>query len=386
MRVLKLTLSAFALLASSVSAQAFDTRASSAYVLDYNTGTVLMAKKADQPLPPASMSKLMTLFITFEAIENGILDLDQELPVSAAAQAYGGSTMFLRAGERVSVEDLIRGIIVLSGNDACVVLAEAMAGTEARFARQMTMRAQQLGMTNSTFTNSNGWPKAGHRMSMRDLGLIASKLIRGYPQYYPMFAQKEFLFDPAESANRLNQNPLLGLGIGADGLKTGHTQEAGYGLVGSAIQGDRRIIFVLSGMDTAAERARESESVTNWAFRQFAQTDLGAKGIKIADAPVSLGAEPTVGLTLDADVSLLLPVRPLEPLKTEVVYSGPIKAPIAKGDQIGELIISPEGLAETRVPLVADRDVAKHGFVGRVVAAGLHLVTRINNGPAPEAS
>ena len=386
MRVLKLTLSAFALLASSVSAQAFDTRASSAYVLDYNTGTVLMAKKADQPLPPASMSKLMTLFITFEAIENGILDLDQELPVSAAAQAYGGSTMFLRAGERVSVEDLIRGIIVLSGNDACVVLAEAMAGTEARFARKMTMRAQQLGMTNSTFTNSNGWPKAGHRMSMRDLGLIASKLIRGYPQYYPMFAQKEFLFDPAESANRLNQNPLLGLGIGADGLKTGHTQEAGYGLVGSAIQGDRRIIFVLSGMDTAAERARESESVTNWAFRQFAQTDLGAKGIKIADAPVSLGAEPTVGLTLDADVSLLLPVRPLEPLKTEVVYSGPIKAPIAKGDQIGELIISPEGLAETRVPLVADRDVAKHGFVGRVVAAGLHLVTRINNGPAPEAS
>jgi serine-type D-Ala-D-Ala carboxypeptidase (penicillin-binding protein 5/6) len=386
MRVLKLTLSAFALLASSVSAQAFDTRASSAYVLDYNTGTVLMAKKADQPLPPASMSKLMTLFITFEAIENGILDLEQELPVSAAAQAYGGSTMFLRAGERVSVEDLIRGIIVLSGNDACVVLAEAMAGTEARFARKMTMRAQQLGMTNSTFTNSNGWPKAGHRMSMRDLGFIASKLIRGYPQYYPMFAQKEFLFDPAESANRLNQNPLLGLGIGADGLKTGHTQEAGYGLVGSAIQGDRRIIFVLSGMDTAAERARESESVTNWAFRQFAQTDLGAKGIKIADAPVSLGAEPTVGLTLDADVSLLLPVRPLEPLKTEVVYSGPIKAPIAKGDQIGELIISPEGLAETRVPLVADRDVAKHGFVGRVVAAGLHLVTRINNGPAPEAS
>ncbi len=386
MRGLKLTLSALALLASSVSAQAFDTRATSAYVLDFNTGTVLMAKQADKPLPPASMSKLMTLFMTFEAIENGILDLDQQLPVSAAAQAYGGSTMFLRAGERVSVEDLIRGIIVLSGNDACVVLAEAMAGTEARFARQMTMRAQQLGMTNSTFTNSNGWPKAGHRMSIRDLGLIASKLINEYPQYYPMFSQKEFLFDPAESANRLNRNPLLGLGIGADGLKTGHTQEAGYGLVGSAIQGDRRIIFVLSGMDSAAERARESESVTNWAFRQFAQTDLGAKGTKIADAAVSLGAEQRVGLMLDDDISLLLPVRPLEQLKTEVVYSGPIKAPIAKGDQIGELIISPEGLPETRVPLVADRDVAKHGFVGRVVAAGLHLVNRINNGPAPEAS
>lgn len=386
MRGLKLTLSALALLASSVSAQAFDTRAKAAYVLDYNTGTVLMAKDADQPLPPASMSKLMTLYMAFEAIENGILDLDQMLPVSAAAQQYGGSTLFLKAGERVRVEDLIRGIIVLSGNDACVVIAEALAGTESKFARQMTMRAQQLGMTNSTFTNSNGWPKAGHRMSMRDLGLIASKLIKDYPQYYPMFAQKEFLFDPSESANRLNRNPLLGLGIGADGLKTGHTEEAGYGLVGSAKQGQRRVIFVLSGLETAQARANEAEAVTNWAFRQFSQTELGAKGTKIADADVSIGAEESVGLELAEDISLLLPVNPITPLKTEVVYNGPVKAPITKGDQIGELIISPEGLPEQRVPLIADRSVARHGFVGRVVAAAQHLAKRINDGPAPEAS
>ncbi len=386
MRGLKLTFSALALLASSVSAQAFDTRAKAAYVMDYNTGTVLMAKDADQPLPPASMSKLMTLYMAFEAIENGILDLDQMLPVSAAAQQYGGSTLFLKAGERVRVEDLIRGIIVLSGNDACVVIAEALAGTENKFARQMTMRAQQLGMTNSTFTNSNGWPKAGHRMSMRDLGLIASKLIRDYPQYYPMFAQKEFLFDPSESANRLNRNPLLGLGIGADGLKTGHTQEAGYGLVGSAKQGQRRVIFVLSGLETAQARANEAEAVTNWAFRQFAQTGLGAKGTKIADADVSIGAEDSVGLELAEDISLLLPVNPIEPLKTEVVYNGPVKAPITKGDQIGELIISPEGLPEQRVPLIADRTVARHGFVGRIVAAAQHLAKRINDGPPPEAS
>lgn len=386
MRGLKLTLSALALLASSVSAHAFDTRAKAAYVMDYNTGTVLMAKDADQPLPPASMSKLMTLYMAFEAIENGILDLDQMLPVSAEAQQYGGSTLFLKAGERVRVEDLIRGIIVLSGNDACVVIAEALAGTESKFARQMTMRAQQLGMTNSTFTNSNGWPKAGHRMSMRDLGLIASKLIKDYPQYYPMFAQKEFLFDPSESANRLNRNPLLGLGIGADGLKTGHTQEAGYGLVGSAKQGQRRVIFVLSGLETAQARANEAEAVTNWAFRQFAQTDLGAKGTKIADADVSIGAEDTVGLELAQDISLLLPVNPITPLKTEVIYNGPVKAPITKGDQIGELIVSPEGLPEQRVPLIADRSVARHGFVGRVVAAAQHLAKRINDGPPPEAS
>ena len=294
--------------------------------------------------------------------------------------------MFLKAGERVRVEDLIRGIIVLSGNDACVVIAEALAGTEAKFARQMTMRAQQLGMTNSTFTNSNGWPKAGHRMSMRDLGLVATKLIKDYPQYYPIFSQKEFLFDPAESANRLNRNPLLGLGIGADGLKTGHTEEAGYGLVGSAKQGERRIIFVLSGLDTAQARAGEAEAVTNWAFRQFAQTELGKAGTHIAKADVSIGAEKTVGLELGEDLSLLLPVNPIEPLKTEIVYNGPIKAPIAKGDVIGELIISPEGLPEKRVPLLADRDVLRHGFVGRLVAAAQHVVARINSGPAPEAS
>lgn len=386
MRGLKLALGAVAFLASSVSAFAFDTRATSAFVMDFNTGTVLMTKNADAPLPPASMSKLMTLYMTFEAIENGILEIGQELPVSAAAQAYGGSTMFLRAGERVTVEDLIRGIIVLSGNDACVVLAEALAGTESNFARQMTMRAQQLGMVNSTFTNSNGWPQAGHRMSMRDLGLIAQKLIKDYPQYYPMFSEKEFLFDPAESANRFNRNPLLGLGIGADGLKTGHTQEAGFGLVGSAKQGERRIVFVLSGLDTADARAREAEAVTNWAFRQFAQTDLGAAGSKIADAEVAIGAEQTVGLELAGDLSLLLPVNPLTPLKTEVVYNGPLAAPIAKGDQIGELIITPDGLPETRVPLVADRAIARHGFVGRVVAAARHLAERINAGPAPEAS
>lgn len=386
MRGLKYSMAALALMLSSASAYAFDTRATSAFVMDFNSGTVLMAKNADQPLPPASMSKLMTLYMAFEAIENGILDLDQELPVSAAAQQYGGSTMFLKAGERVRVEDLIRGIIVLSGNDACVVIAEALSGTESKFARQMTMRAQQLGMTNSTFTNSNGWPKAGHRMSMRDLGLIASKLIKDYPQYYPMFAQKEFLFDPAESANRYNRNPLLGLGIGADGLKTGHTQEAGYGLVGSAKQGERRIVFVLSGLETAQARAAEAEAVTNWAFRRFAQTELGKAGTEIAQAEVSIGAEQSVGLVLAEDLSLLLPVNPISALQTEVVYDGPVKAPIAKGDQIGELIITPEGLPETRVPLVADRDVMRHGFVGRVVAAAMHLAARINSGPAPEAS
>jgi D-alanyl-D-alanine carboxypeptidase (penicillin-binding protein 5/6) len=389
MNGIKFVLGVLALLVCPVSAQAFDTRAQAAYVVDLNTGTVLLAKNADVALPPASMSKLMTLYMAFEALaedKNGSFTLETELPVSAAAHAYKGSTMFLEVGERVSVEDLIRGIIVLSGNDATVVIAEALGGTEAAFSQKMTLRAQQMGMTNSIFANSNGWPEAGHLMSMRDLGLLTTRLITEFPQFYPMFAEKEFLFDAKQPANRYNRNPLLELGIGADGLKTGHTQEAGYGLVGSAKQGDRRIIFVLTGLETAQDRAQESETVTNWAFRQFAQTTLGTAGMRIADATVSIGAEPAVGMELAQDVSLLLPVSPIVPLKTEVVYLGPVKAPVTKGQQIGELVISPEGLPETRVPLVADRDIAPHGFVARMFAAAHHIVARINAGQATEAS
>jgi len=349
-------------------AAAFDTKATAAYVVDQTTGTVLLAKNADQPLPPASMSKLMTLYMAFEALErgkaNGGLELDELLPVSQAAMNYGGSTLFLRAGERVSVENLVRGIIVLSGNDACVVIAEALSpdGTEAGFSRLMTQRAAQLGMTNSTFTNSNGWPKAGHRMSMRDLGLIASRIITDFPQFYPLFAEKEFLFDPKESQNRFNRNPLLGLGIGADGLKTGHTQEAGYGLVGSAKQGNRRIIFAISGLPTAKARAQESEAIVNWAFRQFAQKTLGTVDQQIAKAPVTLGAESEIGLVLKEDLSVLIPTNTAGTLKAEVVYKGPFRAPIT------------------------DRSVGPYGFKERMLAAAQHLLMRLNAGPESNAS
>ena len=287
-------------------AQAFETQARAAYVVDQTTGTVLLTKNADEPLPPASMSKLMTLYMAFEAIErgksNGGLDLTEELPVSQHAMSYGGSTMFLDTTDRVKVEDLLRGIIVLSGNDACAVIAEALSpdGSEAGFARLMTQRAQQMGMTNSTFANSNGWPAAGHRMSLRDLGLLATRLIEDYPQYYPMFSQREFLFDGRAPQNKTNRNPLLGLGIGADGLKTGHTEEAGYGLVGSAKQGDRRVVFVLSGLESAAARAQESESIVNWAFRQFSQRSMGKAGTMIAEAPVALGAQVPLALNWKA--------------------------------------------------------------------------------------
>lgn len=364
-------------------AQAFDTRAKAAYVMDMTTGTVLLNRNADQPLPPASMSKLMTLYVTFEAIRDGRLSLDERLPVSRHAMSYGGSTMFLDTTDNVSVEDLLRGIIVLSGNDACAVLAEALSpdGTEAGFARYMTRRGQEMGMTNSTFLNSNGWPAAGHRMSMRDLALLASRLIKDFPGFYPMFAETEFSFDGRAPSNTQNRNPLLRLGIGADGLKTGHTQEAGYGLVGSAKQGDRRVVFVISGLETAQGRAEEAQAIVNWAFRQFVEKEVLKSGTEVARADVWMGDAPSVGLTPQNDITTLLPVLGGDSLNAEVVYQGPVRAPIAKGDRLAELVFAPEGLPETRVPLVAAQDVPKGGFVARLRTVSGLLLARLKQGP-----
>ncbi|WP_415920081.1 D-alanyl-D-alanine carboxypeptidase family protein [Tateyamaria sp. SN6-1] len=380
--MIRILAAASLLIATSLPAAAFETRATAAYVIDQTTGTVLLNKNADNPLPPASMSKLMTLYMAFEALERGQLSMTDTLPVSAHAESFGGSTLFLQQGERVTVEDLIRGIIVLSGNDACVVIAEALSpdGTEGGFARLMTRRAQEMGMTNSTFANSSGWPNPGHRMSMRDLGLLASRLISDFPEYYPMFAEKEFLFDAKESANRFNRNPLLGLGIGADGLKTGHTQEAGFGLTGSAKQGDRRIVFVVSGLDTAAARAQESEAIVNWAFRQFAQRTIAKGGDRIATASVWEGAEPQVGLVPAEDISVLLPVLTGDKVDAEVVYTGPVQAPVAAGTVLAELVLQPEGLPEQRFPLVAEADVAHGGFLAKVSTAAKALITQMGSG------
>lgn len=364
-------------------ALAFDTRATSAFVIDQGTGTVLLNKNADVSLPPASMSKLMTLFMTFEAIRDGRLRLDERLPVSQHAMNYGGSTMFLDTTDRVTVDDLIKGIIVLSGNDACAVIAETLSpdGTEAGFARLMTTRAQQLGMTNSTFANSNGWPAPGHRMSMRDLALLANRLITDFPEFYPLFSLREFAFDGRAPQNTLNRNPLLGLGVGADGLKTGHTQEAGYGLVGSAKQGDRRVIFVISGLPSAQARSEESQGIVNWAFRQFAQKSIAKADSVIAKADVWMGDAEEVALVAQHDVDALLPIANATSVRADVVYAGPIAAPIAKGDVLGELILRPEGLPETRVPLVAQNDVGRGGFFNRIRTVAALLMTRLADGP-----
>ena len=364
-------------------ALALETTARAAMVMDYDTGIVLLAKNEDEALPPASMSKLMTLNMVFEALEDGRLTLDERLPVSEHAMSYGGSTMFLNTRDRVSVEDLIQGVIVLSGNDACAVLAEALGGTEAEFARRMNERARELGMLNSTFANSNGWPDANQRMSARDLVFLARRLIKDFPQYYHYFAETEFGFDERAPQNRFNRNPLLSLNIGADGLKTGHTAEAGYGLVGSAMRDGRRVVMMITGMETAAARESEAERLMNWAFREFSQRTLFSAGTRLAEAEVWLGEASHVGLALRDDVSLLVPFQQANNIIANIRYTGPIAArdgarsQITLGDELGVLEVSVPDIGEYTFPLIATESVAAAGFITRFGAAFEHLKSQV---------
>lgn len=352
---------------------AFETRATAAYLYDVTTDTVLFEKNADAPLPPASMSKLMTLFMAFEALRDGRITLDTTFGVSTKARQMGGSTMFLDETDRPTVEQLIKGIIVQSGNDACIVVAEGLAGSEDAFARQMNDRGRDIGLTNSTFANASGWPNPNHRMSMRDLGVLAGHIITEFPEYYGYFALEEYDFDGRSPSNRFNRNPVLGLGLGADGLKTGHTEEAGYGLVGSALQGDRRIVFVFSGLESNADRRQEAESIINWGFRQFLSKNVAMAGDTISEAPVWMGDHQQINLLAKDDIRLLVPAIGQETLETRVEYRAPLEAPIREGDPVAELIIVAKDMPEKRIPLVSDRTVEYGGFLPRVRASATVL-------------
>jgi serine-type D-Ala-D-Ala carboxypeptidase (penicillin-binding protein 5/6) len=292
----------------------------------------------------------------------------------------GGSTMYLQEGDRPKVADLIKGIVVNSGNDACVVVAEGLAGTEAAFSAQMTERGKALGLESSNFTNSSGWPDPDHRMSMKDLGVLAVHLIETYPDQYPVFSETEFNYKDRAPANANNRNPLLKLNIGADGLKTGHTQEAGYGMVGSVKQGERRIVFAISGLASDKDRATEAERIATWAFRQFALKTVVKAGQQIAQADVFLGDAAQVGLTPAQDLRLLLPALAQDGLVAEVVYQAPIKAPVAKGTKLAELIIQIPDMPEARIDLVAEADVGAAGFVDRLKTAADLLRSRYLGG------
>lgn len=351
----------------------YETQARAAYLYDVNTSTVLFEKNSDEPLPPASMSKLMTLYMLFDALRDGRVTLDTTFGVSTKARQMGGSTMFLDETDRPTVENLIKGIIVQSGNDACVVVAEGLAGTEEAFARQMNARGIEIGLTHSTFANASGWPDPNHRMSTRDLGVLATRLITDYPEYYGYFSLSEFDFDGRSPSNRFNRNPVLGLGLGADGLKTGHTEESGYGLVGSAVQGDRRIVFVFTGLNSQPERRQEAEAMINWGFRQFLSKKIARAGDVLTEVPVWLGDHQQLNAIAASDIDLLVPAIGQDSLDTRVEYRSPIEAPVTQGQTIAELVVNARDMPEKRIALVADRDVVRGGFLPRVRASAYVL-------------
>ena len=367
-RFLLLTLLSFA-----VPAQAFETRAKAAWVYDMTSDVVLLEKNAEEPLPPASMSKLMTLNMLFEALHDGRVQMDTEFSVSAKAHAItaeGGSTMFLTTQDRPTVEDLIQGIIVNSGNDAAIAVAEGLAGTEEAFGQKSTARALALGMKGTTIVNASGWPDPNQRMSAHDLGILAQRMVVDFPEFYHYFAQTEFNYKDRAAGNRFNRNPLLKMTIGADGLKTGHTSEAGFGLVGSALQGERRIIFVLTGMASELERAEEAERIANWAYRQFVMKTVATKGTRIAEAEVWMGNQASVGLVVAEDARMLVPAEAAGQLAATVVYTGPLAAGFAAGAPLAELVMTLPGMGERRIPLVAETAVGPAGFATRMITAG----------------
>ena len=353
-------------------AQPNATSAKAAIVLDLSTGAILLEKNADVPLPPASMSKLMTLYMIFEALESDRIGLDDKFRTSRRASQMGGSKMFIREGEVVSIRDLLRGVIIQSGNDAAVALAEALSGTEEAFAELMTRRAREIGLRNSEFANATGWPDPRQRMSVRDLATLAERLIEEFPKEYELFSETEFTWDDITQQNR---NPLLGLGIGVDGLKTGHTVEAGYGLVASAKRGGRRVIVVISGMPSSAERRREGERLINWAFRAFEARTLFRRGESIAEADVWIGASDRVGLTPTEDVIVSVPYGRAAETEVFLTFRSPIEAPIPAGEIIGKMEIRVPDLPPRILPLVAAEEVGKGGFLKRIQAAGSLLLS-----------
>jgi serine-type D-Ala-D-Ala carboxypeptidase (penicillin-binding protein 5/6) len=352
-------------------AEAYETSAQAAFLIDLQSGQELYAKNADVPLPPASMSKLMTVLMVFERLADGSLSLDDTFPVSEKAWRKGGSKMFVEVGSRVRVEDLLHGIIVQSGNDACIVVAEALGGTEEAFSEQMTRRARELGLTNSTFKNASGWPDPEHLTTARDLAKLATIIIENYPQYYKIFAEKEFTYS---NIRQYTRNPLLYQDIGADGLKTGHTEEAGYGLTASAVRDGRRLVMVLAGLKRPGDRVSESERLLDYGFRTFKNYQLFARGDAVDQADVWLGRTGSVPLIIQQDIWVSLTPEGRRDLEVKVVYDGPIPAPVADGSQVAELEISAPGLAPHRVPLIAGETVQAAGMFSRVSSAIGYLI------------
>ncbi len=356
---------------STGTAGGIDTEARAAYVVDFRTGFILLDKNSDERIPPASMSKMMTYYTVFSYLKEGKATLEDMLPVSEKAWRTQGSKMFVPLGGRVSIEDLLRGVIIQSGNDACIVLAEGLAGSEQAFVDEMNKKAKEIGLTGSHFTNVTGLPDPEHYMTARDLANLAKHIITDYPEFYKFESELDFTYNGIKQGNR---NPLLYKSVGADGLKTGHTDEAGYCLTASAQRDNRRIIMVLAGLPSMKARATESERLIEWAFREFGGYALYKAGDTVDEADVWLGEAIKVPLTVAGDAVVTIPRRARKDMKVTAVYDKPIKAPIAQGQAVGKLVVTVPGQQPTEFPLVAANSVERLGAMGRVGAALSYLV------------
>ncbi len=334
-------------------------------MIDFETGMVLFEKNADVKMPTSSMSKVITTYLIFEALKDGKLKLDDTFSVSEKAWRKGGSKMFVEVGKRVLVEDLLRGVIIQSGNDATIVLAEGLAGTEDDFARALTKKAAELGMGNSNFTNASGWPDPAHYSTARDLAILSYALIREFPGYYKYYAEKEFTYGGIKQENR---NPLLYRNMGADGIKTGHTEAGGYGLMGSGTHNGRRVILVVNGLEDEKARAQESAKLLEWGLRGFENHKLFKAGETVETANVLMGKSSDVTMVVEDDVVVTLPVIALNDLKVDIKYNAPLVAPIKKGQEIGVAEIHVPRGAMIKVPLLAAQDVEALGFFAKTVA------------------
>ena len=345
--------------------------AKQAVLIDADTGYVLYEKNADELTAPSSMSKMMTIYLIFEKLQNGTLSLTDQLEVSKAAWAKRGSRMFLEENSQVSVEDLLRGIIVQSGNDACVVIAEAFSGTEENFSEELNIKARGIGLENSNFTNSTGWPDEGHLSTARDLSIIAIKTVQNFPEYYHFYAEESFEYN---GINQRNRNTLLNKPVGVDGLKTGHTEAGGYGLAASALRKNQRLIMVINGLTSNKERTAEAIKLLEWGYRNFTNFDLLKEGMTVLQAKVWLGDKKTVPLVINEDTKITIPSKSRDKLQFKIEYDSPISAPIEEGTKIAELEITAPGIDSLRIPLYAGSTITSLGPLSKLLSVVDYLV------------
>ena len=350
---------------------AIDTKAEQAIVMDFDTNEILFEKNSNSKTPPASMTKIMTVYAAFDRLKNTDLSINNECTVSAKAYKMGGSRTFLEIDDKVSIDDLLKGIIIQSGNDASVALAECLAGTEEDFAKLMNVYAKRLGMNNTNFINSSGWPEDDHYSTVYDLAILSNAVIREFPDLYLYFADEEFTYNDIKQPNR---NKLLSSVQGADGLKTGFTKASGWGIAATAKREDRRITVVINGTNSSRSRMNESANLINWAFSQTSQKELVREGQVIAQVDVWLGNKPRVNLISSRKVVSTLSFDQLQLIKSSIQYKKPLDAPILKGNSYGKLLISIEGKPNIEIDLVAEENVGTINPILKIFAALKYLI------------